>query len=313
MMKNVIITGGAGFLGSHLSLRLLDTPGVERVVVYDNCGLRTQSYVPCDRRAEWIHRSIAESDYLLSAMQGCDTVFHLASNADISKAATEPGTDFWHGTYLTHCVLEAARKEGVKRLFFTSGSGVYGDYGTTPVTEDMPCHPVSPYGAAKLGSEALISAYSAMFGIKASIFRFANVVGARQTHGVAYDFIRKLRANPKRLEILGNGQQSKSYIHVNDVLDAMMLVATRQEKWCDVWNVATSDSLTVKQIADLVIAAMSLVFSGLEVVAGTTPEGWKGDVPVVRFNTEKIRALGWRNRNTSAAAMYAAILEMVKE
>lgn len=309
-MKNIIVVGGVGFIGGHLVERLRKTPGVERIRVYDRNA--RNGIDPDFPPVEFFREEIA-TGALTDLMRGCDTVFHLAANADIARAATEPSLDFWQGTHLTQIVLEAMRETGAKRLFYTSGSGVYGDRGAQRVHEDMPARPVSPYGAAKASSEAMICAYSAMFGICASIFRFANVVGPRQTHGVAYDFIRKLKADPTRLEILGNGLQSKSYIHVSDVLNAMMLVEEKQHDLCDTWNVATQDWINVSEIAALVVASMSLVFKQPDITYTGGPVGWKGDVPVTRFDCRKIEALGWKPEHNSGSAVFHSILAMVRE
>ena len=245
-------------------------------------------------------------------MAGHDLVFHFASNPDIARAATEPDIDFWEGTYLTQNVLEAMRRTGVRQILYASGSGVYGDTGLLEVAENhAPMLPISTYGASKLGCEALLCAYCHMFGIVGRAFRFANVVGPRQTHGVAYDFIRRLKEDPCRLRILGDGQQSKSYVHVDDVLSAMLLVQSRGGEGFDAFNVATGDYLTVREIADLVVGRLGLVNVEYEFAGGD--RGWKGDVPVVRFNTAKIRSLGWTNQRTSHQAMADAVEAMIAD
>src|ERR1043166_1470722 len=223
------VTGGAGFIGSHLLERLLGTEGTDKVVVYDNFTSGQRSYLQAlmsDRRLSVVEADLKEAGPLLEAMAGCDTVFHLAANPDIVKAITQPDIDFWEGTYLTQNVLEAMRQTGATRIFYTSGSGVYGEDPAVDFAESHgPCIPISTYGASKLASESLIAAYCHMFGLGARVFRFANVVGPRQTHGVGYDFIRRLKSDPTTLRILGDGTQKKSYIHVDDVLDAIFLVA----------------------------------------------------------------------------------------
>ena len=245
-------------------------------------------------------------------MAGHDLVFHFASNPDIARAVTEPDIDFWEGTYLTQNVLEAMRRNGVKRLLYASGSGIYGDTGLLEVAENYaPMTPISTYGASKLGCEALLCAYCHMFGIAGRAFRFANVVGPRQTHGVAYDFIRRLREDPGRLRILGDGQQSKSYIHVDDVLNAMLLVHRLGGEGFDAFNVATGDYITVREIADLVVNRLGLKHVAYEFTGGD--RGWKGDVPIVRFSTAKIRALGWTNQRTSHQAMADAVASMIAD
>jgi UDP-glucose 4-epimerase len=171
--------------------------------------------------------------------------------------------------------------------------------------------PVSTYGASKLAGEALISSYSHMFGLRGLVFRFGNVVGPNQTHGVGFDFVRKLMFDPTRLEILGDGNQSKSYVHVNDVLDAMLLAAERVTEPYAVFNVATGDYITVREIAEVVVECLGLDVAGIEFTFTPGDRGWKGDVPVVRIATDRIRALGWTNRFKSREALRASIVAML--
>jgi UDP-glucose 4-epimerase len=232
-------------------------------------------------------------------------VFLLASNPDIARAITDPGVDFWHGTYLTHNVLEAMRVNGVSRITYTSGSGVYGDQGDTEVDEEFgPLIPISTYGASKLASEGMIAAYAHMFDVDAVVLRLANVVGPRQTHGITYDFVRRLRADPSRLQILGDGSQSKSYIHVEDVVAAMMLLAEQESRGFEIFNAGTGDYITVSEIADLVVERMGLErqysYAGGD-------RGWKGDVPIVRLDSSKLVARGWRCGYGSREAIIASI------
>jgi UDP-glucose 4-epimerase len=249
---------------------------------------------------------------LTKAIAGTEVVFHFASNPDIAKAATQPDIDFWEGTYLTQNLLEAMRIAGVPRLIYASGSGVYGESGDMAVTETYsPLLPISTYGASKLACEVLICSYTHMFDLNGVGFRFANVVGPRQTHGVGYDFIRRLLREPARLEILGDGRQSKSYIHVDDVVDALLLLHDRGWNGFDVFNVATEDYVTVRQIADLVAGRLGLTSVSYEYTGGR--RGWKGDVPLVRFDTSKLRGLGWSNRRTSVEALTHSIDSMIAD
>ncbi|HTG43891.1 MAG TPA: NAD-dependent epimerase/dehydratase family protein [Verrucomicrobiae bacterium] len=315
--RNVFISGGAGFIGSHLVRFLAAERSVERIVIFDNFTSGQQSYIAevCpDARVEVVRADLKEVDAVTAAMRGCDTVFHLAANPDIAKAVTEPPIDFWEGTYLTQNVLEAMRLNGVRKILYTSGSGVYGENPSVAFKEDYgPCIPISTYGASKLACEALISAYCHMFELKARAFRFANVVGARQTHGVGYDFVRRLKADPARLRILGDGTQKKSYIHVEDVLAAIRLADERTTKSYDVFNVASDDYITVREIADLAMEVSGLPPGGTNYEFTGGDRGWKGDVPVVRFDCSKIRSLGWRPHRTSAEAVTAAMKAMIEE
>ncbi len=313
-MTRWFIAGGAGFIGSHLVHRLLGD-GASDVVVYDNFSAGQEWHLAPVRdnpRLRVVHADLADTDALRAAMEGSEQIVHLAANPDIAAAVTDPGIDFWHGTFLTHQVIEAARTAGVPRIIYMSGSGVYGDQGTREVDETFaPLLPISTYGASKLAGETLICSYCHLFGIRGAAFRFANVVGARQTHGVVYDLIRKLRADPSRLTILGDGTQSKSYIHVDDVLDAIFTLVEDPHDTFDVFNVGTGDYVTVREIVSMVVTEMGL--SDVELEFGTEPRGWKGDVPVVRFASDKIAARGWKRRYSSAEALTASIRALIHE
>jgi UDP-glucose 4-epimerase len=311
------VTGGAGFIGSHLVSSLLQSEKTEGVVIYDNFTSGQRSYLEAlmsDRRLSVIEADLKEAGRVREAMNGCDVIYHLAANPDIAKAITQPDIDFWEGTYLTQNVLEAMRQTGATRIFYTSGSGVYGEDPAVDFPESYgPCIPISTYGASKLACEGLIASYCHMFGLWARAFRFANVVGPRQTHGVGYDFVRRLQADPTRLRILGDGSQRKSYIHVEDVLAAIAIVDATAGACYDVFNVATEDYITVREIADLAVRISSLDPSDVLYEFAGGERGWKGDVPIVRFDCSKIKALGWRCRHTSTEAVSRAIEAMLRE
>ena len=313
--ESVFISGGAGFIGSHLTRRLLARPDLRRVVIYDNFSSGLDSYLSdlkSDARLEIVRADLKDKDAVAAAMRGCEVIFHLAANPDIAKAVTQPDIDFWEGTYLTQNVIEAMRVTGAKRILYTSGSGVYGENASVAFAENYgPCVPISTYGASKLACEGLIAAYCHMFEITGRAFRFANVVGPRQTHGVGYDFVRRLKADPTRLRILGDGSQSKSYIHVDDVLEAIFTADARCAAKYDVFNVATGDYITVKEIAEIAAQVCGASAVRHEFTGGD--RGWKGDVPVVRFDCAKIQVLGWRSRRTSTQAVRDAIVALRQE
>lgn len=308
------IAGGAGFIGSHLTHELLRRPDHE-VVVFDNFVSGSASHLDGligDRRLHLIEADLKDFETVVRAMQGTDHVYLLAANPDIAAAAEDPGIDFWQGTCLAHNVIEAARINAVTRVTYASGSGVYGDRGTQEVDEEYgPLIPISTYGASKLGCEALLAAYAHMFDMNAVAFRFANAVGARQTHGVTYDFVRRLRDNPSELRILGDGSQSKSYIHVSDVVSAMLTLTDRGWSGFDVFNASSGDYVTVTEIADLVVERMGLSGVHYEYTGGS--RGWKGDVPVVRFHSNKLACLGWRCRHSSTEALVESIDATIAE
>jgi UDP-glucose 4-epimerase len=314
---NAFISGGAGFIGSHLLQRLLQDEKVTSVVVFDNFTSGQRSYLDFakgDARLRIVEADLKKVEAVTAAMKGCDTVFHLAANPDIAKAVTQPDIDFWEGTYLTQNVLEAMRLTGTRRIFYTSGSGVYGEDPEVAFKEDYgPCVPISTYGASKLGCEGLIASYCHMFSLQARAFRFANVVGPRQTHGVGYDFVRRLRADPTQLRILGDGSQLKSYIHVEDVLAAIATAEASMTSPYDVFNVATEDYITVREIADLAVQVCGLEKGKVRFEFTGGDRGWKGDVPVVHFDCTKIKALGWKNRRTAVEALVDSMKAMRNE
>ena len=257
-----IIVGGAGFIGSHFTDALLADPAVAAVTLYDNFSSGREWHYERHTREERlrvVRSDVHDLERLAATMVGHDTVIHLASNPDIARAASEPEVDFYQGTVLTNNVVEAMRRTGARRILYASGSGVYGDLGELDATEDHgPLVPVSTYGASKLGGEALISAYCSMFDLSGYAFRFGNVVGPRQTHGVGLDFVRRLIKDPSRLTILGDGRQSKSYIHVFDVVAAVLQANRYCTKRFETFNVATGDYITVTEIADLVVQCLEL-------------------------------------------------------
>ena len=309
-----LVVGGAGFIGSHVVDRLLAQPLEPEVVVYDSFASGREWHLAHhgeSPRLRVVRGDVKDLDALGRAMRGSDVVVHLASNPDIARAATDPGIDFHEGTYLTHHVLEAMRTTRTPLLLYASGSGIYGDLGELEVGEDHgPLLPISTYGASKLAGEALICAYCHMFDLTARVFRFGNVVGPRQTHGVGFDFLRQLLARPDRLRILGDGTQSKSYVHVQDVIDAVLLAVGAPGDRFQAYNVATGDAITVREIAELAVECAGLAAGsvGFEFTGGS--RGWRGDVPVVRLDTSRIRALGWRNRMGSREALRASLLAL---
>jgi UDP-glucose 4-epimerase len=263
-------------------------------------------------RLRLIQADLRELEEVVAAMRGADHVYLFAANPDIAAAAQDPGIDFWHGTYLTHNALEAARINNVPRITYASGSGVYGDRGKQEVDEELgPLIPVSTYGASKLGCEAMLAAYAHMFDIQTVVFRFANVVGPMQTHGVTFDFVRRLIDDPAELRILGDGRQSKSYVHVSDVVSAILTLTDAGWKGHQVFNVATGDYVTVTEIAKLVAEQMGLPDIHFVYTGGA--RGWKGDVPVVRFRSDKLVSLGWRCRYSSIEALLDSIQENIAE
>lgn len=303
------IIGGAGFIGSHLCRKILNEEKDSSVIIYDNFSSGRKWHLDeiiNNKNLNIIEGDVKDIETLTKSMKDSDVVYHFASNPDIAKAMTQPDIDFWEGTYLTNNVLEAMRISGVKNLLYASGSGVYGDAKYTETNEDYsPQLPISTYGASKLSCEALISSYCYMFDMNAAAFRFANVVGPNQTHGVGYDFVKKLLIDKSKLAIMGDGTQSKSYIYVDDVISAMRLIQKNRLNGFSYFNVATQDHITVKEIADIVVDIMKL--DNVEYVFAGGDRGWKGDIPVVRLNSDKIKNIGWKNKHTSGDAIRLSV------
>lgn len=311
------LAGGGGFIGAELAHKLLREEVDCEIVIYDKLvhgnhlildlfdNPRVKIYI-CD---------IKDLEQLIVAMENCDTVYHFASNADIAASISNPTIDFYEGTLLTQNILEAMRINKIKRIIYASGSGVYGDHKSNWMDEDIsPMLPVSPYGASKLAGEALISAYCHMFDIQAFIFRFANVIGKNSTHGVILDFINKLKNNPKTLEILGNGHQSKSYIYIDDIINGIREAIQYADIWdsnpYNYYNIATLDYITVKKIADVICEEMEL--KDVEYIfTSNENKGWRGDIGTCRLNSDKLRSLGWKNKYTTVQAVRKSIREML--
>lgn len=313
--QRYFLVGGAGFIGSHFTDALLAKSHVSRVTLYDNfSGGRQWHYQhhQSDPRLQVVVADVQDLPKLQAAMQGHDVVIHLASNPDIARAVTEPDIDFWQGTALTHYVLEAMRRTQTPRILYASGSGVYGEIGDEEADEDRgPLIPISTYGASKLAGETLIASYCHMFGLYGLVFRFGNVVGPRQTHGVGFDFARRLLVDSTRLRILGDGLQSKSYIHVSDVVRAVLLAAEHTQENFRAYNVATGDYVTVREIADIAAACLNLPQGSIAYEYTGGDRGWKGDVPVIRLSTSRIASLGWQCERPTRVALRDAISDML--
>jgi UDP-glucose 4-epimerase len=306
------VTGGAGFIGSHLSERLLAAGNA--VTVYDNLSLG---------RGEWIGRLLREPRFRLvesdlrdvnslrEAMAGHDIVFHLGANTDIPRGNQDTRLDLENDVIATHNVLEAMRRLGIPKLLFASSSTVLGEIQVRPTPEDVgPLLPISLYGAGKLACEGLISAYCHLFGIRAWIFRFGNVVGPRMGHGILPDFIAKLERNPSELEVLGDGNQEKNYFLVEDCIDGMLFALHRaSEKPCDVFNLGCESAITASEIARVTVEEMGLNGVKLRYTGGS--RGWPGDVPLVLYDVSKMKRLGWQARHTSAEAVRIALRRML--
>jgi UDP-glucose 4-epimerase len=314
MTSEYSVIGGAGFIGSHFVESLLHSG--KTVTVVDNFCSGTIEHLGKsigNSNLKIVECNVEDTSKLIKSIIDSRVVIHLASNPDIARAAIEPRIDFIQGTALTESVVEASRRGGVKKILYASGSGVYGDAGVTFLNENSPLNPISTYGASKLAGEALLASYAYMFDIQAVAFRFANVVGPRQTHGVGFDFLRRLVANPRELNILGNGLQDKSYVHVSDVVKAVLSFSVESTTAFDTYNISTRDSLNVNQIAHIAMEVLGLKSSKVKITYTGGDRGWKADVPIVKLDPTKIEATGWFPNFTSKSAMFDAIESMRSE
>jgi UDP-glucose 4-epimerase len=243
-----------------------------------------------------------------------DIVFHLAANPSVAVGETDTRVHLEQNALTTYNLLEAMRRAGVRKIAFTSTSTVYGEAKIIPTPEDYgPLKPISLYGASKLACEAMISSYCHTFDMQAWIYRFANIVGERGNHGVIVDFIRKLRANPNELEILGSGAQRKSYLDVRDCVDAMIHCVEHADEQVNIYNIGSQDTIDVREIADIVVKTMGLDGVRYRFTGGIDGRGWKGDVKLMCLSTDAIRALGWRPRLSSREAVARATESLLKE
>jgi len=310
--KAYFVTGGCGFIGSHVVDRLI-TGG--SVVVYDNLSSGKKEFVAGHTRKKnfkFVKADLLDKAALIKAMRGADVVFHMAANPEIRIGETSPEVDFKQGVVVTYNVLEAMRHLGVKKIVFASSSTVLGELTVRPTPEDYaPMKPISIYGASKLACEGFISAYCHMFGMQAWIFRFANIVGKRGTHGILVDFLRKLEKDKKSLEVLGDGRQRKSYLLVEDVADGMVFAFRRAKDSVNIFNLGTEDDIQISKIARIVLKKLGLAKIKIRYTGGR--RGWQGDVPLMLLDTARMKKLGWRVRYGSQFAVEKAVDALIQE
>ena len=299
-INTILVTGGAGFIGSHIVDRLMDTGC--KVVVFDNFSSGQMEFI--EHHLDDVNFSLIKGDLLNTgeidaACHGVDLVYHAAANPDVRLGAVDTKVHFEQNITATYNLLEAMRKNAVPNVAFTSTSTVYGEAMTIPTPEEYgPLVPISLYGASKLACEALITSYSHTFDIHSWIFRFANIVGNRGTHGIIVDFIEKLKTDPNRLEILGDGRQSKSYLHVSDCVNGILFAVDHIDETVNIFNVGSEDTIDATGIGRIVVEEMGL--DGVEFSYTGGKRGWKGDVSRMLLAIDEIRKLGWEPSYTSA-------------
>jgi UDP-glucose 4-epimerase len=305
----ILVTGGAGFIGSHLVDKLIELGN--EVIVLDNLSSGKEEFIQKHFKNPnfKFYKVDLLKDKINDYFKNVDEVWHLAANPDVRAALKDTKIDINQNILLTHNVLEAMRENDVKKIFFTSSSTVYGEANKIPTPENYsPLMPISLYGSTKLACEALISSYCKTFDLNGIVFRLANIVGPKSTHGIIHDFINKLMRNPVELEILGDGNQRKSYLYIDDCIDAMITASENLKGEFDVYNVGSEDWITVKEIAKIVCKKLKVnpefKFTGEE-------RGWKGDVPKMLLDISKIKKIGWKPKYNSKDAIEITVENIV--
>lgn len=301
-----LVTGGAGFIGSHL-VDALVAHG-EDVRILDDFSTGRSEFIAAaanTRRVKVVKGDCGDAATLKTVLKDVDEVWHMAADPDVRAGIQDPWSNFSDGAVLTFRVVDAMRKADVRRFIYASSSTVYGEAQKRPTPEDYgPLMPASPYGASKLAGEAITSAFVGTFGFQAWIFRFGNVVGPRLTHGVIFDFAQRLRKNPRRLEILGDGRQNKAYLSAVDCVGGMLHGTQTAREPLNILNLSSGTTTSVDDIAQIVVDAMGL--DDVKFVYTGGDRGWKGDVPVMDLDISRMRNLGWRPEHTSREAVRQA-------
>jgi len=307
-----LVTGGAGFIGSHLVDRLVEEGWKVRVVDNLSTG-RPENLAHHKDAVELIVGDLKDPEVALKAVEGVDVVFHFAANPEVRVSTTEPETHFRENVVATFNVLEAMRKRGVRELVFASSSSVYGEPEEIPVGEDAPMRPVSVYGASKAACENLIHAYSKLYGIRAVVLRYANVVGPRLRHGVIYDLLMKLKRDKMRLEVLGDGTQVRSYVYIDDAIQATIIAYEKAEGSFEAFNVASEDWITVNDVVHVILRVVGLDNIKIEYKPVLHGVGWPGDVKKIALKIDKLKKLGYTPQAKSLEAVEKTAKRLVKE
>jgi UDP-glucose 4-epimerase len=310
-MQKVFVVGGAGFIGSHLVDELALRA---RVTVYDDLSVGRREFVAnaiAKGSVELVEGDVLDAAHLAAKMRGHDTVFHLAANPEARRGLANTRLDLEQGTIATQRVLEAMQQNEIRRVVLASSGTVYGDTRESCAEGDLGALPISLYGASKLASEALVSAFVECFAFQGYVFRFGNVVGPRGTHGAILDFLNKLKRTPSELEVLGDGEQSKPYVHVSDCVRGMLFGIEHARERLNVFNIAPADATSVARIAELCVQASPYPSARIRFTGGT--RGWPGDVPVSRLNPAKLAALGFRVTHSSDQAVESAVRALATE
>jgi UDP-glucose 4-epimerase len=316
LARKIFLTGGSGFIGSHVADTLI--PQGYSVTVYDNLSNGRREFIQHHLghpNFRFVEADILDSNRLAAEMEGHDLVWHFAANTDIIGGAEQPRRDLRDCVMGTFNVVEAMRQLGIQPIIFSSTGAVYGELCRETATSEStgPLLPVSTYAAGKIGSEAFISAFCSLYGLRGYMFRFGNVIGARMTHGVIFDFIRQLREDPRELLIRGDGTQEKNYFLVEECIDGMAYlyrnVRMSEDRPCDLFNLGTDSVTRVVDIAQIVKEEMGLTDTRIRIEG--TKRAWPGDQPKVHITVDRMRQLGWTARLTSDQAVRIAIRRML--
>lgn len=317
-VRKLLVTGGAGFIGSSLVDWLISKGYSVRVVDNLSSGKASNlEHWASDSRFEMIKGDLKDPDLALRSVEDVEVVFHIAANPDVRLGVTDPRIHFDENLLVTLNILEAMRQsKTAKCIVFSSTSTVYGEAAVLPTPENYgPLLPISIYGASKLGCEALIASYCHTFDLKGALLRFANIVGPRSDHGVIVDFVKKLRKNPSELEILGDGTQKKSYLHVKDLVGAFSIILDNLAKseFVEAYNVGSLDQVTVLRIAEMVSEEMGILKPSYRFANSIDGgRGWKGDVKMMQLSVEKLMTLGWRPTLNSENAIRLSCREFLR-
>jgi len=305
------VTGGAGFIGSHLVDQLIERG--DTVTCYDNLSSGNKEFLKHLENNEkfiFIEGDLLDLDDLIKAVKDHDVIFHIAANPFVRLGEKQTRLDLDQGPIATYNLLEAMRVNDIKKIVFSSSSVVYAETPPIALPETYgPTLPISLYGAGKLGAEGLISAFCGTFEFQAWIYRFANVVGIRGTHGVIVDFIDKLKKNPNELEILGDGKQQKPYLHVSDIVEGILHGFEKSNDQINLFNLGPDSNTTVTRIAEMLVEEMELTNVEFKYTGGK--RGWKGDVPRFQLDASKIKKLGWKEKYSSDEAVRKSIREIL--
>ncbi|HKQ21179.1 MAG TPA: GDP-mannose 4,6-dehydratase [Nitrososphaeraceae archaeon] len=316
-MARILVTGGAGFIGSSLIGALLQSNENHKIIAYDNLSsgkLENISSWRSKSNLDFIEADMLDDRSLEKVVNNCTIVFHLAANSDVAVGEKNTKIDFEQNVISTYNLLEAMRKsQDCKRVIFASTSAIYGEAHKIPISENYsPLRPISLYGSSKLACESLISGYCHMFNIAGTIARLANITGSTSQQGVIYDFISKLLLDPKHLDILGNGEQNKSYLHISDCVKAMVTLFENPEKEIPaIFNVGSDDKITVSDIADMLIQELGLRNVERNYIDNHNGRGWTGDIKEFLLDSSKIKKLGWNPKYNSKDAVIQTVRDFL--